>query len=150
MTKSKNSGEETLSSIRRNSAYRTSRNLVLFSAIGVVFVMVCIAYNFAMEQQDDKVIILLASVILTGLGGTCFYHIMQAYFDKSDALIQVAKFQERSLRKRNDAISLVEKIRKEVEQEEKTDRMNSQNQLCEEKEIESNSSDLSKEPKAAG
>ena len=75
---------------------------------------------------------------------------MQAYFDKSDALIQVAKFQERSLRKRNDAISLVEKIRKEVEQEEKTDRMNSQNQQCEEKEIESNSSDLSEEPKTAG
>ena len=112
--------------------------------------MVCIAYNFAMEHPDYKVIILFASVILSGLGGTCFYHIMQAYFDKSDALIQVAKFQERSLRKRNDAISLVEKIREEVEQEAKTDRMNSQNQQCEEKEIESNSSDLSEEPKTAG
>ena len=62
----------------------------------------------------------------------------------------MAKFRNALLRKRNDAISLVEKIRKEVEQEEKTDRMNSQNQLCEEKEIESNSSDLSEEPKAAG
>ena len=32
-------------------------------------------------------------------------------------MIQVAKFQERSLRKRNDAISLVEKIREEVHEE---------------------------------
>jgi len=150
MKKGKNSGEETLSSIRRNSAYRTSRKLVLLFAIGVVFVMVCIGYNFAMEHPDNRVIILLSSVIVTGLGGTCFYHIMQAYFDKSDALVQVAKFQERSLRKRNDAISLVEKIRKEVKQEEKANLMNLQNQQCEEKEIESNSSDLSEEPKAAG
>ena len=44
----------------------------------------------------------------------------------------------------------IEKIRKEVKQEEKANLMNLQNQQCEEKEIESNSSDLSEEPKAAG
>jgi Ran GTPase-activating protein (RanGAP) involved in mRNA processing and transport len=45
-----------------------------------------------------------------------FFH---AHYDQSDSLIQVAKFQERSLRRRNDALDLVEKIREEVEDEQK-------------------------------
>ena len=45
---------------------------------------------------------------------------------------------------------LSKKFVKKWSRKKKTDRMNSQNQQCEEKEIESNSSDLSEEPKTAG
>ena len=41
--------------------------------------------------------------------------IANAIFDGADSLVQIAKFQERSLRRRNDALDLVEKIREEVE-----------------------------------
>ena len=44
-------------------------------------------------------------------------HVANAIFDGADSLVQIAKFQERSLRKRNAAIDLVEKIREEVEAE---------------------------------
>lgn len=62
-------------------------------------------------------------LILAAFGGGVFavilLHFLHAHFDGSDALIQVAKFQERSLRKRNDALTMVEKIREEVEEEKK-------------------------------
>jgi hypothetical protein len=45
-------------------------------------------------------------------------HLANAIFDGADSLVQIAKFQERSLRRRNDALDLVEKIREEVEADE--------------------------------
>ena len=45
-------------------------------------------------------------------------HLANAIFDGADSLVQIAKFQERSLRRRNDALDLVEKIREGVEADE--------------------------------
>ena len=65
--------------------------------------------------------------ILTGaLGGVVpallLNHLANAIFDGTDSLVQIAKFQERSLRRRNDALDLVEKIRGEVEADEEKPR----------------------------
>lgn len=56
-----------------------------------------------------------------GVSAVILLHFLHAHFDGSDALIQVAKFQERSLRKRNDALTMVQKIREEVEEENKSE-----------------------------
>ena len=56
-----------------------------------------------------------------GVSAVILLHFLHAHFDGSDALIQVAKFQERSIRKRNDALAMVEKIREEVEEEKKSE-----------------------------
>ena len=118
MKKKANSGESTLQSIRRNSAYPTSRILTLVFAVVFGFSMILLAYVISTElPKSEKVIILLIGALLGGFGGIIFFHFLHAHYDQSDALIQVAKFQERSLSRRNDALSLVEKIRKEVEEE---------------------------------
>ena len=80
--------------------------------------MILLAYVISTElPKSEKVIILLIGALLGGFGGISFFHFLHAHYDQSDALIQVAKFQERSLTRRNDALSLVEKIRQEVEEE---------------------------------
>ena len=57
--------------------------------------------------------------ILAGVAGSaCLYHFLFAHYDQADALLQVAKFQQRSIRSRNDALALVEKIREEVNEDE--------------------------------
>lgn len=118
MKKKSNSGESTLQSIRRNSAYPTSRILTLVFAVIFGFSMILLAYVISTElPKSEKVIILLIGALLGGFGGISFFHFLHAHYDQSDALIQVAKFQERSLTRRNDALSLVEKIRQEVEEE---------------------------------
>lgn len=118
MKKKSNSGESTLQSIRRNTAYPTSRILTLVFAVIFGFSMILLAYVISTElPKSEKVIILLIGALLGGFGGISFFHFLHAHYDQSDALIQVAKFQERSLTRRNDALSLVEKIRQEVEEE---------------------------------
>jgi hypothetical protein len=63
----------------------------------------------------------------------------------------VAKFQERSLRRRNDALSLVEKIREEVEEENREEIEESKKEISDPDETEKKtSSDLSEEPKSTG
>ena len=57
--------------------------------------------------------------ILAGVAASaCLYHYLYAHYDQADALLQVAKFQERSIRTRRDAVELVDKIREEVSKDE--------------------------------
>ena len=71
--------------------------------------------------KSEQAIVLILAAFGGGLSAVILLHILHAHFDGSDALIQVAKFQERSLRKRNDALTMVEKIREEVEEEKKSE-----------------------------
>jgi len=58
--------------------------------------------------------------ILAGVAASaCLYHYLFAHYDQADALLQVAKFQERSIRTRKDAVDLVDKIREEVSRDER-------------------------------
>ena len=120
MKKKTTSGEETLSSIRRNTAYQSSRTISILFVFLLVFIFISIPYIISLEvtqNGSEKAVILLLGMLLGGLGGVSVLHFLFAHYDQSDALIQVAKFQERSLRRRNDALSLVEKIRQEVEED---------------------------------
>ena len=152
MKKKANSGESTLQSIRRNSADPASRILTLVFAVVFGFSMILLAYVISTElPKSEKVIILLIGVLLGGFGGISFFHFLHAHYDQSDALIQVAKFQERSLRRRNDALSLVEKIREEVEEENREEIEESKKEISDPDETEKKtSSDLSEEPKSTG
>ena len=152
MKKKTNSGEETLRSIRRNSAYHSSRMLSLFFAVAVVFSFISFAYLISLEfPKSEKAIILLAGALLGGISGVSIFHFLHAHYDQSDAPIQVAKFQERSLRRRNDALSLVEKIREEVEEENREEIEESKKEISDPDETEKKtSSDLSEEPKSTG
>jgi hypothetical protein len=59
--------------------------------------------------------------ILAGVAAcACLCHYLFAHYDQADALLQVAKFQERSIRTRKDAVDLVDKIREEVNKGEST------------------------------
>ena len=152
MKKKTNSGEETLRSIRRNTAYHSSRILSLFFTVVLVFSFISIAYLISLEfHKSEKAIILLAGALLGGIRGVSIFHFLHAHYDQSDALIQVAKFQERSLRRRNDALSLVEKIREEVEEENREEIEESKKEISDPDETEKKtSSDLSEEPKSTG
>jgi ABC-type transport system involved in multi-copper enzyme maturation permease subunit len=152
MKKKTNSGEETLRSIRRNTAYHSSRILSLFFTVVLVFSFISIAYLISLEfPKSEKAVILLLGALLGGLSGVSIFHFLHAHYDQSDALIQVAKFQERSLRRRNDALSLVEKIREEVEEENREEIEESKKEISDPDETEKKtSSDLSEEPKSTG
>ena len=118
MKKKINSGEETLKAIRRNSAYNSSRTLALILALVLVVSILTLIYFVSLNlPKVSQSVVLFMGVVLGALSGVNLFHFLHAHYDQSDALIQVAKFQERSLRHRNDALSLVEKIREEVEEE---------------------------------
>ena len=118
MKKKTNSGEETIKSIRRNSAYNSSRTLVLIFCVVLGLSMLATAYWLSQNlPQNAQIAFLFIAVLLGVLSGVNLFHFLHAHYDQSDALIQVAKFQERSLKHRNNALSLVEKIREEVDEE---------------------------------
>mgnify|MGYP000268064305 FL=1 len=118
MKKKTNSGEETFKSIRRNSAYNSSRTLVLIFCVVLGLSMLATAYWLSQNlPQNAQIAVLFIAVLLGVLSGVNLFHFLHAHYDQSDALIQVAKFQERSLKHRNNALSLVEKIREEVDEE---------------------------------
>lgn len=118
MKKKTNSGEETIKSIRRNSAYNSSRTLVLIFCVVLGLSMLATAYWLSQNlPQNVQIAVLFIAVLMGVLSGVNLFHFLHAHYDQSDALIQVAKFQERSLKHRNNALSLVEKIREEVDEE---------------------------------
>lgn len=120
MKKKTNSGEETLQAIRRNSAYSKGRTISLLFSTALVFLIIVLTFLVSREFPfTHKIITLFIGVSIGGITGLCLLQFLQTHYDQSDSLIQVAKFQERSLRRRNDALDLVEKIREEVEDEQK-------------------------------
>lgn len=122
MKKKSNSGQDTLDSIRRNSAYQSSRKLSLIFSVVVFFAVLILSYFSTRGMiKSEQVMVLILAAFGGGVSAVILLHFLHAHFDGSDALIQVAKFQERSLRKRNDALTMVEKIREEVEEEKKSE-----------------------------
>lgn len=124
MKKSKSS-EDTLKAIRRNTAYTNSRILSLIYCVllvGIIGVLVFIGtHDEANQMPSNQRIAWMFGGILAGVAAcACLCHYLFAHYDQADALLQVAKFQERSIRTRKDAVDLVDKIREEVSKSEST------------------------------
>jgi hypothetical protein len=122
MKKSKSS-EETLKAIRRNTAYSHSRILSLIYCVllvGVIGLLIFIGTHEEANQMDtiERVAWMFGGILAGVAASACLYHYLCAHYDQADALLQVAKFQERSIRTRRDAVELVEKIREEVSKDE--------------------------------
>ncbi len=122
MKKSKSS-EETLKAIRRNTAYTHSRILSLIYCVllvGVIGLLIFIGTHDETNQMDtiERVAWMFGGILAGVAASACLYHYLYAHYDQADALLQVAKFQERSIRTRRDAVELVEKIREEVSNDE--------------------------------
>ena len=118
MGKNKRS-RDVLEAIRRNTGYATGR---AFSLVASVLTVVACAGLPCLVPAVNGDEILLSLILIGALGGVVpallLNHLANAIFDGADSLVQIAKFQERSLRRRNDALDLVEKIREEVEADE--------------------------------
>lgn len=109
---------EVLSAIRRNTGYAAGRSFALVSS--VVTVVACAglgAYFGTGREQQVMLVFILTGAIGGVVPALLLNHLANAIFDGADSLVQIAKFQERSLRHRGDALDLVEKIRSEVEEE---------------------------------
>ena len=122
MKKSKSS-EETLKAIRRNTAYTHSRILSLIYCVllvGVIGLLIFIGTHDEANQMDtiERVAWKFGGILAGVAASACLYHYLYAHYDQADALLQVAKFQERSIRTRRDAVELVDKIREEVSKDE--------------------------------
>ena len=122
MKKSKSS-EETLKAIRRNTAYTHSRILSLIYCVllvGVIGLLIFIGTYDETNQMDtiERVAWMFGGILAGVAASACLYHYLYAHYDQADALLQVAKFQERSIRTRRDAVELVDKIREEVSKDE--------------------------------
>jgi len=122
MKKSKSS-EETLKAIRRNTAYTHSRILSLIYCVllvGVIGLLIFIGTQDEANEMDtiERVAWMFGGILAGVAASACLYHYLYAHYDQADALLQVAKFQERSIRTRRDAVELVDKIREEVSKDE--------------------------------
>ena len=122
MKKSKSS-EETLKAIRRNTAYTNSRTLSLIYCVllvGVIGLLVFIGTHDGTNEMPiiERVAWMFGGILAGVAASACLYHYLFAHYDQADALLQVAKFQERSIRTRKDAVDLVDKIREEVSKDE--------------------------------
>ena len=110
--------QQVLAAIRRNTGYAAGRACALVTAVVTVVTCAGLGALLGAEREQE---VMLAFILTGALGGVVpallLNHLANALFDGADSLVQVAKFQERSLRRRNDAIELVEKIREEVEAE---------------------------------
>ena len=116
--KKKKSTQETLAAIRRNSAYGQSRTLSLIYCVLLVGVIGLLVFAGTHGQPFANRMAWLFGGVLAGVAASaCLYHFLFAHYDQADALLQVAKFQQRSIRSRSDALALVEKIREEVNEE---------------------------------
>ena len=116
--KKKNSTQETLEAIRRNTAYGQSRTLSLIYCVLLVGVIGLLVFAGTYGQPFANRMAWLFGGVLAGVAASaCLYHFLFAHYDQADALLQVAKFQQRSIRSRSDALALVEKIREEVNEE---------------------------------
>jgi len=114
----KKKAQQVLDAIRRNTGYAAGRAFGLVSSVILVIACAGIGALLGTDREQEA---MLAFILTGALGGLVpallLNHVANAIFDGADSLVQIAKFQERSLRKRNDAIDLVEKIREEVEAE---------------------------------
>ncbi|MFP6887325.1 MAG: hypothetical protein VB997_07165 [Opitutales bacterium] len=114
----KKKAQQVLAAIRRNTGYAAGRAFALVTAVVTVVACAGLGALLGAEREQE---VMLAFILTGALGGVVpallLNHLANALFDGADSLVQIAKFQERSLRRRNDAIELVEKIREEVEAE---------------------------------
>ena len=65
--------------------------------------------------------VLILAAFGGGVSAVILLHFLHAHFEVCDALILVAKLQQLSLIKTNDALTMVQKIREEVEEENKSE-----------------------------
>ena len=114
----KKKAQQVLAAIRRNTGYAAGRVFALVTTVVTIVTCAGIGALLGAEREQE---VMLAFILTGALGGVIpallLNHLANAIFDGADSLVQIAKFQERSLRRRNDAIELVEKIREEVEAE---------------------------------
>ena len=116
--KKKNSTQETLDAVRRNSAYQIGRTLALVYSVLIVLIIGILVYVGTGDLPTNQKLASLFGAIIGGAAiGAMSYQYLVAHYDQADALLQVAKFQQRSIRSRTDALALVEKIREEVNEE---------------------------------
>jgi hypothetical protein len=93
MKKKTNSGEETIKSIRRNSAYNSSRTLVLIFCVVLGLSMLATAYWLSqILPQNAQIAVLFIAVLLGVLSGVNLFHFLHAHYDQSDALIKLPSF----------------------------------------------------------
>ena len=92
---------ETLKAIRRNTAYTHSRFSLIYCVllVGVIGLLIFIGTYDETNQMDT----IDVSLDVRRHSGRCgrsayLYHYLYAHYDQADALLQVAKFQERSIR----------------------------------------------------
>ena len=116
--KKKNSTQETLDAVRRNTAYQIGRTLALVYSVLIVLIIGILVYVGTVDlPTNQKLASLFGSIIGGAAIGAMSYQYLVAHYDQADALLQVAKFQQRSIRSRSDALALVEKIREEVNEQ---------------------------------
>ena len=116
--KKKNTTQETLDAVRRNTAYQIGRTLALVYSVLIVLIIGILVYMGTGDLPTNQKLASLFGAIIGGAAiGAMSYQYLVAHYDQADALLQVAKFQQRSIRSRSDALALVEKIREEVNEE---------------------------------
>ena len=109
---------DVLSAIRRNTGYAAGRSFALVSSVVIVVACAGLGAYFGTGREQHVMLVFILTGAIGGVAPALLInHLANAIFDGADSLVQIAKFQERSLRHRGDALDLVEKIRSEVEEE---------------------------------
>ncbi len=110
-----------LSSIRRNTCYSSARTILLVSSVILALLALVTGTSlFSLLDKEDPMAVLLSASVVLGGGLLAFLVncLGNVYLDAADALLQIAKFEERGNRSRNEALELARKAVEDDEDEE--------------------------------
>ena len=101
-----------LSSIRRNTSYSSARTILLVSSVILALLALVAGTSlFSLLDKEDPMAVLLSASVVLGGGLLAFLVncLGNVYLDAADSLLQIAKFEERGNRSRNEALELARK-----------------------------------------
>ena len=112
---------EILSAIRRSTCYDSGRTILL--VISVIMALLALVAGTALftllDKEQPMAVLLSASVVIGGaLMAFLVNYLGNVYIDGADALLQIAKFEQRGHRARVEALELARKATQEQEEEE--------------------------------
>ena len=110
---------EVLNAIRRNTCYNSSRTILLISSVVLALLALVAGTSlFTLLDKENPMATLLSASVVVGGALLAFLanYLGNVFLDGADALLQIAKFEERGQRSRTEALELARNATVEEEE----------------------------------
>ena len=100
---------EVLTAIRRNTCYNSGRTIVLVSSVILALLALVAGTSLftLLDKENSKAVLLSGCIVVGGsLLAFLYNYLGNVFLDGADALLQIAKFEERAQKNRTEALDL--------------------------------------------